>query len=141
MARDETSSRSRNRVLVVDDHEDIRLLVKEVLETQGFDVETVDNGVVALETLNSSPFDLVLLDIMMPRMDGLRVCQALKSSPATASVPVIFLTACADAGLSAQAVKVGASDLLRIPVEAKEMVRRVRAQLDRFPPAPRTPSS
>ena len=141
MAREETWSRSRNRVLVVDDHEDIRLLVKEVLETQGFDVETVDNGAGALETLKTSPFDLVLIDIMMPRMDGLRVCQALKSSPATASVPVIFLTASADAGLPAQALKVGASDLMRIPVEAKEIVRRVRAQLDRSPLATRTPSS
>lgn len=119
------------RILVVDDHEDTRLLLKEVLEEEGFRVETAENGVVALEVIQSSTFDAVLLDIKMPRMDGLRVCQALRSAPATASLPVIFVTASADAGLNAQALKLGASDLVRTPVSATEVVRRVRAQLER----------
>jgi CheY-like chemotaxis protein len=135
------ASRDGGRVLVVDDHEDTRFLLKEVLEGEGFRVETAENGIAALETLQSSSFDVVLLDIRMPRMDGLRVCQALRSAPATASLPIIIVTASADAGLPAQALKVGASDLLQTPVEATEVVRRVRAQLVRAAAAARTPSS
>jgi two-component system, OmpR family, response regulator MprA len=139
MLSGDRSSKS-GRVLVVDDHDDARELLKEVLEMHGFEVETASNGASALETVRRAPFDVVLLDIMMPRMDGLRVCQAMKSYPATAAVPVIFLTASSDPGLSAQALKVGACDLLRRPVEAAEIVRRVRAQLHR-PAAQREPSS
>jgi CheY-like chemotaxis protein len=138
MQRDE-ASRNGGRVLVVDDHEDTRLVLKELLEGEGFRVETAENGVVALETLRGSAFDLVLLDVRMPRMDGLRVCQELRSAPATASLPIIFVTASADAGLPAQALKVGASDLLQTPIEATEVVRRIRAQLGRVSPSSRRP--
>jgi DNA-binding response OmpR family regulator len=121
------------RVLVVNDHHDTLMLVKQLLEMNGFEVEVAESGSAALEQVKRARFDVVFLDVMMPKMDGLSVCRTLKSSPSTAALPVILHTARSDEGIRVQGMKLGACDFLKMPIDPKEMVRRVRAQLRRLP--------
>jgi two-component system OmpR family response regulator len=119
------------RVLVVNDHRDTCVLLKQLLEMNGFEVEVAENGKAALEKVKNAHVDLVFLDVMMPTMDGLSVCRTIKSSPSTASLPVILHTAVVDESVRVQAMKLGACDFVKMPVEPAEMIRRVRAQLKR----------
>jgi len=81
------------RILLAEDEPDIQFITRIALEDDGHQVVTVDDGETALERARSEPFDVVLLDVMMPRLDGLGVCTQLKSDPRTRHIPVIFLTA------------------------------------------------
>src|SRR4051812_17498217 len=118
--RDQTQHR---RVVVADDERDIAGLLTMNLEMEGYSVETVYDGAAALEAVQRSLPDFVLLDVMMPRMNGLDVLQALKADPATRDIPVIMLTAKAGdddvwAGWSA-----GASYYLTKPFDLDELLR------------------
>ena len=111
------------RVVVADDEHDIAGLLTMNLEMEGYSVETVYDGAAALETIRRTSPDFVLLDVMMPKMNGLDVLQELKRDPATAEIPVIMLTAKASdddvwAGWSA-----GASYYLTKPFELDELLR------------------
>jgi DNA-binding response OmpR family regulator len=118
--RDQTELR---RVVVADDEHDIAGLLTMNLEMEGYSVETVYDGAAALDKVRESLPDFVLLDVMMPKMNGLAVLQALKADPATADIPVIMLTAKAGdddvwAGWSA-----GASYYLTKPFDLDELLR------------------
>jgi DNA-binding response OmpR family regulator len=111
------------RVVVADDERDIAGLLTMNLEMEGYTVETVYDGEAALEAIHRTEPDFVLLDVMMPKMNGLDVLQALKADPATADIPVIMLTAKAGdddvwAGWSA-----GASYYLTKPFDLDELLR------------------
>lgn len=84
---------SNGRVLVVDDEEGIRVLCRVNLELGGYEVSEAADGIEALEKARSTRPDLMFLDVMMPRMDGWEVLRQLKEDPATASIPVVMLTA------------------------------------------------
>ena len=81
------------RILLAEDERDIQFVTRVALEDEGHQVVTADDGQAALDLAPTQPFDVILLDIMMPRLDGMVVCQRLKDDPRTATVPVIFLTA------------------------------------------------
>ena len=81
-----------NRILVVEDDPDIADLIRRYLQRGGFEVEIHASGRDALAAVGSSPPDLILLDMRMPRMTGLEACRALKAQPGTASIPVVFLS-------------------------------------------------
>lgn len=81
------------KILLAEDERDIQFVTRVALEDEGHTVVTADDGQAALELAPTQPFDVILLDIMMPRLDGIVVCQRLKDDPRTAAVPVIFLTA------------------------------------------------
>lgn len=81
------------RILLAEDERDIQFVTRVALEDEGHQVVTADDGQAALDLAPTQPFDVILLDIMMPRLDGMVVCQRLKDDPRTAAVPVIFLTA------------------------------------------------
>ncbi|HEX2029409.1 MAG TPA: response regulator [Nitriliruptorales bacterium] len=83
----------RRKVLVVDDEADVRLLCRVNLEFEGYEVLEARDGVEAMQVLEDEPPDVVLLDVMMPRMDGWQVLAAIKRDPATADIPVVMLTA------------------------------------------------
>ncbi|MEW6270580.1 MAG: response regulator [Thermodesulfobacteriota bacterium] len=118
------------RVLVVDDDEDSRRLLAHLLERKGYSVVLADGGASALSTLAQQDVDVVVLDVMMPNMDGFAVCRELKKSPGTATLPVILLTARDDIETRATGMKLGVSEFLAKPVNKEELYARVRTQIE-----------
>jgi DNA-binding response OmpR family regulator len=116
------------RILVVDDDANVAEVVTRYLEREGFEVETVSDGRVALDRALADPPDLVVLDLMLPGMDGLEVCRRLR---ALAPVPVIMLTARGDEADRVIGLELGADDYVAKPFSPKELVARVRAVLRR----------
>lgn len=125
------ASRARDGVvLVVDDIERNVQLVGELLTNHRFEVLFATSGPAALDRLTARIPDLILLDLMMPGMDGIAVCQKLRANPATADIPVIFLTAAHDAELAVKALNHGAVDYITKPFHAQELLARVRTHVE-----------
>jgi DNA-binding response OmpR family regulator len=116
------------RILVVDDDANVAEVVARYLEREGFEVETVGDGRDAVDRALSDPPDLVVLDLMLPGIDGLEVCRRLR---ALAPVPVIMLTARGDEADRVIGLELGADDYIAKPFSPKELVARVRAVLRR----------
>jgi DNA-binding response OmpR family regulator len=125
-----------SRVLVVEDDTDIADLVAHCLKKAGHTVETASSGTAALRRVKESPPDLILLDLMLPGMDGLLVCQALRGDPATAAIPIIMLTARGDEAERVTGLEVGADDYVTKPFSPRELAARVAALLRRIQRAP-----
>ena len=121
----------KERILVVDDDPDIVQFVRMNLELEGYDVGVAENGVIALQCIKDHVPDLVLLDVMMPEMDGLTVLSRMRRSPATASTPVIILTAKALADDRVRGLDLGADDYITKPFDLEELIARVRTVLRR----------
>ena len=121
----------KDRILVVDDDPDILQFVEMNLDMEGFDALTAGSGRVALELARERPPDLILLDVMMPEMDGLTVLRRLRSSPATSSIPVVLLTAKALAEDRVRGLDLGADDYITKPFDVEELMARVKAVLRR----------
>jgi diguanylate cyclase (GGDEF)-like protein len=121
----------KDRVLVVDDDPDILQFVEMNLDMEGFDTHTAESGRLALEIARERPPDLILLDVMMPELDGLTVLRRLRSSPATASIPVVLLTAKALAEDRVRGLDLGADDYITKPFDIEELLARVKAVLRR----------
>jgi two-component system cell cycle response regulator len=118
------------RVLVVDDDEDSRRLLTHLLERTGCQVVAADSGRAAIQALSSHEVDVVLLDVMMPKMDGFEVCRELKRTPATATLPVILITAKDDMETRAEGMNLGVSEFLAKPVNKNELYARVQTQIN-----------
>lgn len=117
------------RVLVVDDEPALREALQSSLEFEGYRVGLASDGQAALETLEREPYDLVLLDVMMPRLDGLTACRRLRA--VRNHVPVLMLTARDAVGDRVSGLDAGADDYLVKPFELDELLARVRALLRR----------
>ena len=118
-------------VLVADDDPDILTVVKINLELDGFEVETAEDGEDALQKASSSPPQVIVLDVMMPRMDGLTALHRLRSQAATANIPIILLTARGLPEDRVRGLELGADDYITKPFEITELAARVRAVLRR----------
>ncbi|HEX2395167.1 MAG TPA: hybrid sensor histidine kinase/response regulator [Bacteroidales bacterium] len=116
-------------ILIVDDVPKNIQLLGSILKEEAYDLEFATSGKEALEWLDSKQFDLVLLDIMMPEMDGFEVCRRIKENPATREVSVIFLTAKADFQSIIQGFESGAVDYITKPYNRKELLVRVKTHL------------
>ncbi len=125
-----------SRVLIVEDEPDIRDLLAFHLERDGYQVTKSKTGADALRQLKSGLPDLVLLDLMLPEVDGLEVCRRLRQDPRTASLPIVMLTAKGEEVDRILGLELGADDYIVKPFSPKEVVARVRAVLRRS----RTPS-
>ncbi len=119
---------SSARVLVADDNADMRDYLRRVLEGR-FVVETVSDGQAALEATRAKRPDVVLTDVMMPRLDGMRLLKTLRDDASTRDIPVIMLSARADEESRVEGLKAGADDYLTKPFSARELVARVAAHV------------
>jgi len=116
-------------VLVVDDNEQNLELLVAYLEDVHCRTIPARDGITALEIIKKSVPDLVLLDVMMPKMSGFEVCRRIKSNPATASLPVIMVTALNEFGDIERAIECGTDDFLSKPINKWELVTRVKTML------------
>ena len=121
----------RTRVLVADDTESVRALFRKLLLAEGHDVIAVQDGAEALDAIEKQHPDIVLLDVQMPRLDGLEVCRRLKSDPATRLTPVVLVTGQSDMSDRIKGIEAGADEFLTKPVHPHELRARV-ASLSRM---------
>jgi DNA-binding response OmpR family regulator len=124
------------RILVVDDDENILSLERTILEQKGFEVTTAGGGAEALEIIGQNDFDLVLLDVMMPEIDGFTVCRRIKEEPRTKETPVIFLTAKGGGEALAEGFESGAIMYINKPFTANKLLTIVNTMLEPPPAAP-----
>lgn len=119
-----------NRILLAEDEADLSLIVADTLRGQGYDVVTAANGVDGLNKFRSGNVDIVVADVMMPKMDGFTMARKIrKISP---SVPLLFLTAKSTIDDVEQGFEIGASDYLKKPFELRELIVRIKAILRRY---------
>lgn len=125
-AKTEPGLMDTEKILVVDDETAIRTLLQFHLERAGYHVVTAVDGVAGLEQIRCDPPDLILLDMMMPGMDGAEVCRRLKSNFVTSQIPVILVTAKAEMKDKIEGLTTGANDYITKPYAADELLARVR---------------
>ncbi len=117
-----------DRILVVDDLPDNYVLLQTVLEIEGYSVEVADSGFSALESIASHPPDLVLLDVMMPGMDGIEVTRRLRQNSALPYIPIILVTGYKKP-MPADGFEVGADGFIRKPIDVDDLLLQIRTIL------------
>lgn len=118
-------------ILVVEDEEDILELVSYNLQKEGYQITRAMSGEKALQSVEDDPPQLILLDLMLPEIDGLEVCRRLKRDPATATIPIVMLTAKGEESDIIAGLEMGADDYITKPFSPRVLIARVRAVLRR----------
>ena len=121
------SSSENSKILVVDDHPSSRMTAVALLCVEGYEVLEADNGPKALDVVQEIPPDLILLDVMMPGMDGFEVCRRLKQNDHTRLIPIIFITALNDRRSRLKGIEAGGDDFLSKPFDQLELSARVKS--------------
>jgi two-component system phosphate regulon response regulator PhoB len=121
----------KEKILIVDDEEDVLELIRYNLDKNGYRIETATTGEEALTKARAKLPDLIILDLMLPGIDGLEVCKKLKSEPKTQNIPIIMLTAKGEETDIVTGLEVGADDYITKPFSPKVLVARVRRILHR----------
>ncbi len=119
-----------NKILFVEDEEDLTLIVADTLRGQGYDVITAADGIQGLEKFKSEGADIVVADVMMPKMDGFTMAKEIRKLSPT--VPLLFLTAKSTIDDVEQGFEIGANDYLKKPFELRELIVRIKALLRRY---------
>jgi len=117
---------ARKRVLLADDEEDIKIVLSTFLQSHGYEIATAFDGLDTLEKVQSEKPDLILLDIMMPVLDGYEVCKRLKADKRTANIPILMLSAAAHADSIARALSAGAKDYIVKPFEPEKLLEKIK---------------
>lgn len=129
------------KVLVVDDNQDAINILSAILKKAGYLVGVAKDGQEALQKLNGDIPALILLDVMMPKMDGYEVCKAIKTNPAVSQIPILMISAKTDGVSQKRGLEVGAADYLMKPIQPNEILRKVKQYLgeDADPPSSSAP--
>lgn len=127
-------SDTRTKILIVDDELDTLLPLKRALEIEDFNVIEAQDGIEALERVRSENPDLILLELMLPKLNGFEVCQRLKQDEATSSIPIIMLTAKSETSDKVEGIEIGADDYVTKPFDLDELKARIKAVLRRTAP-------
>jgi CheY-like chemotaxis protein len=123
----------KKKILIADDDQRNRVLLETLLRFEGYEVHSAESGQAALDALATEPADLVLLDLMMPGMDGFEVVRRLKADPATRRIPVMVVTALDDASSQARLAGAGVAETLAKPLNRWELKMRVQKLLGGAP--------
>jgi two-component system phosphate regulon response regulator PhoB len=118
------------KILVVDDNALCRMVVSELLKDAGHEVTTAGDGEEGLAAFRDRQFDAVLLDVQMPRLDGLALCRILKGRPETRNVPIVMLSGLATAESRSECLAAGADDFLSKPAASGELLARLNSALN-----------
>jgi DNA-binding response OmpR family regulator len=124
-----SDTQEKGRVLIVDDEPNALDILSRLLTREGYICRTADSGQGGLDLLAAEPFDVIVLDVMMPNMDGLQVCERLRANEAFRAIPVILLTAKDDMETRSRGMALGVSEYLTKPLNKHELFTRIRAQL------------
>ena len=119
------------KILVIEDEKDIQDLLQHYLRREGYEVQIAKDGESGLRKTNQMKFDLILLDLMLPEIDGLAICRTLRSQESTAGLPVIMITAKAEEADRIVGLEIGADDYITKPFSPREVMARVKALLRR----------
>ena len=119
-----------NKILFVEDEEDLTLIVSDTLRGQGYDIITAADGIQGIEKFKSEGADIVVADVMMPKMDGFTMAKEIRKLSPT--VPLLFLTAKSTIDDVEQGFEIGANDYLKKPFELRELIVRIKALLRRY---------
>lgn len=122
--------KEKKKVLVIDDENDILLIIKSALHEEGYDVTTANNGYDGLALAEDASPDLIILDIMMPEMDGFEVLQQLKENEKTAQIPVVILTGLSSKDKIREALNKGIDYYIVKPFEYQDLVSKVKIAID-----------
>ena len=121
--------KTKGHILIVDDDQHAVEILTRMLGREGYSCLSASGGVACLETLQKHPVDVILLDVMMPEMDGLQVCERLRQDENLRAIPVILLTAKDDMETRSQGMSLGVSEYLTKPINKRELFTRIEAQL------------
>lgn len=122
------SQAQAKRILLVDDLEDNVSLLEAILAEEGYEIDSARNGKSALAKIEASPPDLVLMDAMMPGMDGYEVTRRIRENPKLPFIPILMITASESANIP-QGLELGANDFIRKPIDFEELMARIKASL------------
>ena len=123
---------SEKNVLIVDDEiENIQIVVS-LLRHENYSISYASSGYEALDTLEMANFDMILLDIMMPEIDGIKTCQKIKENPAFCKIPIIFLTASSDFNMLKEAFRCGGVDYISKPFHSEELIARITTHINLY---------
>jgi two-component system alkaline phosphatase synthesis response regulator PhoP len=117
------------KILIADDEEDVKVVVQLFLESKGYEIVTAFDGLDALDKTRQEKPDLILLDIMMPIMDGFEVCKKIKADPVTAEIPVVMLSASSHSESKARGLEAGAVEYIIKPFEPDQLEETLRRHL------------
>jgi two-component system alkaline phosphatase synthesis response regulator PhoP len=120
---------TKSRIMIVDDDPHAIEILTRMLGREGYECVSAASGKAALETVRGKPVDVILLDVMMPEMDGLQVCEHLRADDTLRQIPVILLTAKDDMETRARGMSLGVSEYLTKPINKRELFTRIAAQL------------
>ncbi len=115
----------KRKILLIDDHDSVLKLLEAVLKVRNYEVCYASNGAEGLEMAQREAPDLILLDVMMPGMDGFKVCQALKQGEATSSIPVVFLTARGEETDREMGQRVGGQGFIKKPFRSLDLMETI----------------
>ncbi|MDC4223883.1 MAG: response regulator [Candidatus Manganitrophus sp.] len=127
------------QILIVDDNEDSCQVFTRFLRKEGYEVILASDGDEGLQKIEQSRPDLVLLDVMLPGINGFEVCRRVKNNPSLRSIPIFIITAGIDPALQEQGLNVGAEELLSKPVRQPDLILKIRSHLDKPSSSPSTP--
>ena len=115
------------KILIIEDEKDIRDLLQHYLKREGYEVKSAQDGESGLQKIRKERFDLLLLDLMLPQVDGLEICRNLRSRPETADLPIIMITAKGEESDRIVGLEMGADDYITKPFSPREVLARVKA--------------